>query len=53
MPQATTASTVSRPALVAIGATAGVLLALTVGLWVHYGTAVFYEIILAGLAACF
>lgn len=31
----------------------GVMLALAVALWMHYGTAVFYEIILAGLAACF
>jgi hypothetical protein len=37
-----------------IGATgAGVLLAAAVALWAHYGTAVFYEMILAGIAACF
>lgn len=29
------------------------LVALTGMLWVHYGTAVFYETIVAGLAACF
>jgi hypothetical protein len=29
------------------------LLAGTVALWAHYGTAVFYETILAGIAACF
>jgi hypothetical protein len=44
---------VSRPVLLIAGATAGMLLALTAGLWAHYGTSVFYEIILAGLAACF
>lgn len=43
----------SRVALAAAGAAAGVLLALTVALWLYYGTAVFYEIIVAGLAACF
>jgi hypothetical protein len=31
----------------------GVLLAGTVALWAHYGTAVFYEMIVAGLVACF
>jgi hypothetical protein len=31
----------------------GVLVAGTVGLWGHYGTAVFYEMILAGIALCF
>jgi hypothetical protein len=33
-------------------AAVGVLLAGTVVLWAHYGTAVFYEMIVAGLAAC-
>jgi hypothetical protein len=42
----------SRP-LVTIAAAVGLLLAGTVVLWAHYGTAVFYEMILAGLAACF
>jgi hypothetical protein len=28
------------------------VLAGTVALWAHYGTAVFYEMILAGIAAC-
>ena len=31
---------------------AAIMLAGTVGLWAHYGTAVFYETILAGIAAC-
>jgi hypothetical protein len=31
----------------------GVLLAVTLALWVHYGSAVFYEMLLTGLAACF
>jgi hypothetical protein len=50
-----TASTVtprlSQP-LVIVAAVAGILLAGTVALWAHYGTAVFYEMILAGIAAC-
>jgi hypothetical protein len=32
---------------------AGLALAATIGLWGYYGTAVFYEMILTGLAACF
>jgi hypothetical protein len=41
-----------RP-VVLIAAVIGVLLAGTVALWAHYGTAVFYEMIAAGFAACF
>ena len=41
-----------RPLLI-FAAAGGLLLAGTVALWAHYGTAVFYEMILAGLAACF
>jgi hypothetical protein len=41
----------SRSLAVAAGAV-GLLLAATLALWAHYGTAVFYETILAGLAAC-
>jgi hypothetical protein len=44
----------SRPRLsplLAAGAV-GLVLAVTLALWAHYGTAVFYETILAGLAAC-
>ena len=43
----------SRPAIIAMAAAAGLLLAVTLALWAHYGTAVFYEMILAGIAACF
>ena len=42
----------SRAALI-VSAAAGLLLAATIALWVHYGTAVFYEMILTGIAACF
>ena len=42
----------SRAALL-VGAVCGALIAATLVLWVHYGTAVFFEIIAAGVAACF
>jgi hypothetical protein len=42
----------SRP-LAVVTAVVVLLLAGTVALWAHYGTAVFYETILAGIAACF
>ena len=35
-----------------IAAAVGIVLAATVALWAHYGTAVFYEMIVAGIAAC-
>jgi hypothetical protein len=41
----------SRPLVVATAAVV-VLLVGTVALWAHFGTAVFYETILAGIAAC-
>lgn len=41
----------SRPLAVAVGVVA-VLLIGTLALWARYGTAVFFETIRAGLAAC-
>ena len=41
----------SRP-LALVAAAAGIVLAATLVLWAHYGTAVFYEMIVAGIAAC-
>jgi hypothetical protein len=42
----------SRTAI-AVAAGVGVALVIaTAGLWLHYGTAVFYEMIVAGIAAC-
>lgn len=41
-----------RP-LAAIAGTAGVLIAATLALWAYYGTAVFYEMVTAGIAMCF
>ena len=43
----------SRPVAIALAAVVGMLIAATIALWAHYGTAVFFEIIQAGIAACF
>jgi hypothetical protein len=40
-------------AAIAVAALFGALMALALALWGYYGTAVFTEMILAGLAACF
>ena len=42
----------SRPLALAAAAVV-LLIGGTVALWAHYGTAVFYETILAGIVACF
>jgi hypothetical protein len=47
----TAISLLSRPPVL-IAALAGIMLAGTLALWAHYGTAVFYEMIVAGIAAC-
>ena len=54
MPETASAFTSAhiRPLLLG-AAVLGMLLAGTAALWAHYGTAVFYEMIVAGLAACF
>jgi hypothetical protein len=52
MPAVANAPLTSRP-LVVLAAVAGLLVAATLVLWAHYGTAVFFEIIAAGIAACF
>ena len=43
----------SRSVLIVLAVVAGALAAATAALWAHYGTAVFYETILAGINACF
>jgi len=43
----------SRPVLLVMAVGVGALAAATAALWAHYGTAVFYEMILAGINACF
>lgn len=40
-------------AAIIVAGVVGLLLAATVALWAHYGSAVFYEMILSGIAACF
>ena len=43
-----------RSGPILLGAAAvGLVLAGSIALWVHYGTAVFFEMIRAGLIACF
>ena len=55
MPHHTSAAerSASRPVLLALAAAGGLLAAATAALWAHYGTAVFYEMIVAGINACF
>ena len=43
----------ARSIVLAAAGIAGLLLVASLALWVHYGSAVFYEMILAGIAACF
>ncbi|MBV8746643.1 MAG: hypothetical protein JO134_16525 [Xanthobacteraceae bacterium] len=38
--------------MVAAGALVAVLVAGAIVLWAHYGTAVFYEMVAAGIASC-
>ena len=42
-----------RVAVLVVAAVLGAIMAGTIVLWAHYGTAVFFETIRAGLAACF
>jgi hypothetical protein len=42
-----------RAAIVVAAGALGLVLAGTVALWAHYGTAIFLETIRAGMAACF
>jgi hypothetical protein len=48
-----TLRTTSRPLVLAAAVAAGMLLAAALALWAYYGSTVFYEMIAAGLAACF
>ena len=52
MPAVADAPLTSRP-FVVLAAIAGLLIAAALARWAHYGTAVFFEIIAAGIAACF
>jgi hypothetical protein len=51
-PIAYTTASRTRPMLLVAGLGAAVLAA-TLALWAYYGTAVFFEIMRAGWAACF
>lgn len=48
-----TASVRSRAIPLFLGAIAVTVIAATLMLWAHYGTAVFLEMIRAGIATCF
>ena len=50
-PVAFTAATRMRPLLL-LAVLGGAIMAATLGLWAYYGTAVFFEIVRAGWAAC-
>lgn len=52
MPAIVSTAHVSRP-LVLAGLLAGAMFAATVGLWLYYGTAVFFEMVRTGWLACF
>jgi hypothetical protein len=53
MSESVSSPATSRPLVLAAATAAGVLLAGATALWAYFGTAVFYEMIVAGLAACF
>ena len=42
-----------RAAIFLVSAVVGAILAGTIALWAHYGSAIFFETIRAGLVACF
>jgi hypothetical protein len=42
-----------RKPLIWFGGVGGILVVATLGLWSFYGTAVFFEMVRAGWAACF
>jgi hypothetical protein len=54
MPEAVSVTTSPTPRVWLAAAAAGALLAVAAGLlWAYYGTKVFFEMIAAGIAACF
>lgn len=52
MPEAIATSRRALPIMI-LAAAGGLMLAGTLTLWLHYGTAVFFETIRAGFTACF
>ena len=53
MPESASLQATSRPLVIAGAAVGGMLLAGALALWGYFGSAVFYEMVVAGLAACF
>jgi type III secretory pathway component EscS len=52
MPEIASSLRTNGPPLI-VAAVAGVLVAAASALWVYYGSTVFFEIVVAGLQACF
>jgi len=52
MPAIVSAAALSRPVML-MALAGGLLLAMTFALWAYYGTAIFFEMLRAGWAACF
>lgn len=52
MPAIVSTARLSRPLLL-LALAVGLVMAATLGLWVYYGTAVFFEIVRTGWTACF
>lgn len=52
MPAIVSAARLSR-SLILLALAGGLIMAATLGLWIYYGTAVFFEIVRAGWVACF
>jgi ABC-type sugar transport system substrate-binding protein len=52
MPAIVSTARLSRPLLL-LALAGGLIMAATLGLWVYYGTAVFFEIVRTGWVACF
>ena len=53
MPDTVTPQSPAPRAVLLAAGVAGIAFAGAIALWAHFGTAVFYEMILAGIAACF
>lgn len=51
-PEAVRPSRVASAIVASAAALAALLIVGALGLWVHYGTAVFFEMIKSGIAAC-
>jgi hypothetical protein len=52
MPAIVSTASLTRP-LALLGLLGGLIVAATVGLWVYYGTTVFFEIVRTGWISCF